>query len=482
MLAGISVFAAYFSILSYIGTPGEYVQFGPMLTLSTILSLPLVYLVVGWLIIPVVMRLPITSAFELLEARLGLSVRQAGSFSYIISRIVWMGLILYTGASMLVHVLDCDRHWSYLIVVVIGAVTTAYTLLGGIRTVMVTEAVQFCMLMLGAVLTILLITVNLGGVRAWFPHHWEPHWQAQPFFSFDPHVRVSILGAFIAFAVAGICYTVTDQSSVQRLLTTRDAETARRAYLLSSLTIAGMNLLLSLVGAALLVFYRFHPEVVPDHLTFAENGDAFFPLYISHQLPHGISGLVIASLLAAAMACLSGGLNATTTAITKDFVEIYARKDRTEAAKMRTTRLLVLILGVVSILTSIWMGSVSGNLNEVALKTVNLLLCPTFGLFFLAIFVKYSTPFGAIRHGPARFTATTAAVVLGYWDVFTGLPRFSFIWIFPIPFAVSLVCGCLLSLLPTRGRSAPVLGAYAVSTLLPLIVAVALLLGHYHRP
>src|SRR5580704_427646 len=72
-LAGLASFAAIFTLLSYIANPGELIQHGPVLICVSIAALPIHYLLVGWLMIPVIMRLPITSAYELLEARLGRS-------------------------------------------------------------------------------------------------------------------------------------------------------------------------------------------------------------------------------------------------------------------------------------------------------------------------------------------------------------------------------------------------------------------------
>jgi len=475
VLAGISVFAAYFSIISYIATPGEYVQFGPTLTLlAPLLAMPLYFCIVGWFVIPVIMRLPITSAFELLEARLGLRVRQAGSLCYLSTRFFWMGLILYTSSTILTRMLDLDPRWANVIAAAIGAVTTTYTVIGGIRTVMVTEAVQSSMLMVGALLTIILISRDVGGVGVWFPRHWEAHWPTPPVFSFDPHVRITLVGAFVTSLIGGVCSTVIDQSAVQRLLTTRNAAAARRAYLISNLTILTVLALLSLVGAALLTFFRLHPDALPDRVSAGHNGDLFFPYYISHFLPQGISGMIVASLLAAAMSCLAGGLNSTTTVIMKDFVEIWRKGAQADAGKLRTTRALVVGVGVTAVLTSIVMGAISGNLNEVAGKTVDLLVCPTFGLFFLAIFVKYSTPFGAIWG--ALYSGAAAAIV-GYWDVFTGLPKLSFLWITPVPFAVSLASGCLFSLLPTRGRPRAVLAGYSAAAAVPLLAVLAWLIS-----
>jgi Na+/proline symporter len=78
-----------------------------------------------------------------------------------------MAVILYTSAIILVRVIGCDPRWHYPLAIMVGAVTTTYTLIGGIRTVMVTEVLQSGMLVLGAFLTIILITVQLGGVGPW---------------------------------------------------------------------------------------------------------------------------------------------------------------------------------------------------------------------------------------------------------------------------------------------------------------------------
>jgi Na+/proline symporter len=173
------------------------------------------------------------------------------------------------------------------------------------------------------------------------------------------------------------------------------------------------------------------------------------------------------------MSCLAGGLNATTTVITTDLIEVWFPAKRSEAAKMRRTRFLVLVLGVAALLMNVLMGTLSGDLNEVASKTLNLLIAPTFGLFFLAIFVPFATPFGAIM---GAIYSTTAAALVGYWDVFTGQPKISFLWLMPISFAVSLAGGTLFCLLPTRGRPAGVLAGYALALLAPLVLIVAWIL------
>jgi SSS family solute:Na+ symporter len=236
-----------------------------------------------------------------------------------------------------------------------------------------------------------------------------------------------------------------------------------------------MGCLLGLVGAALLAFYRLRPELVPDHLTVAQSGDAFFPHYVGHFLPAGISGLMVACILASAMSCLAAGLNATVTVISRDF--LLARENRTgssEASRVRDSRLLTLLLGVVVIAAGIGVGAVRGNLVEMSSKTVNLLFAPIFGLFFLAMFVRFATPFGAIVG--ALYSSTSAALV-GFWDVFTGRPPVSFLLIVIVSLAVSLLAGTGFSLLPTRGRGWPAIAAWAFVCLAPLAAGVGWLIS-----
>ena len=325
-LAGISYFTAATSIITYIGTPGEFVQYGPGLVFWAALpALPIVQWLVGSYIIPAITRLPITSAYELLESRLGMNVRKLGSVSYMLMRFIWMAMILFTCSKVMVRVTGCDPHWAYLFAILTGAITTTYTLFGGLKAVMITEVIQFFMLVLGALLTLVLITMRLGGFSAWWPTHWEAHWPAQPVFGHDLHIRAILSVALLYNVIAYVATAGSDQSAIQRLLSTRDAPAARRAYLLNNIANAGTTILLGLVGAALIAFYRANPQSAPG-MTMSANGDDFFPYFISHEMPKGISGLVVASLLAMAMSCLSAGINALTTIISKDFID--TRVDR----------------------------------------------------------------------------------------------------------------------------------------------------------
>ena len=466
VLAGVSLFAALFTIVAYIGVPGEIVQNGPVLVIASAAALPFSYFVIGRFLIPTFMRLPITSGYELLETRLGKPVRLAASLTFISVRLVWMALILYAASSVLVNVTDCDRRWLPAFEAGIGTLATLYTLAGGIQAVMTTAVLEFALLLLGAVLTVALISVQVGGLRPWWPEHAPAHWMPQPFFSADPHIRLTAVGTFISYFISTVCAGGSDQVAIQRYLTTRNTAAARRAVLFGHLTVGVILLSLGLVGIALLGHYRLFPAELPANLDLAHGGDGLFPFFLSHGLPVGISGLVVAGLLTSAVSGVSPGINSVIAVANQEFIGPFVLKGaQAEAAKIRIARQLALVIGAVIILGSLGIGRVPGNLVEVSGKTVNVFFYPMFGLFFFALFVPFATAPGAIL---GSVYGLTAGLLVGYWDVLTGLKRISFQWIGPTSLLVTLTAGCLFSLLPLKGRPpivAWLVGAGAVGIL-----------------
>ncbi len=473
-LVGISLYATICSTLTYLGLPGEVVQNGPVYLGATLVAFPFVYLVVGYLVIPSIMRLKVTSAYELLEERLGLPVRLATSAAFLMTRFVWMGLMLYTTSLILVTVMGWDPAWIPLISIITGMITTIYSLVGGYAAVVITDVLQFFILLLGAIATVICISVLMGGVGAWWPVSWATHWAPQPFFTTDPQVRVTIVGTFVGAILWWVCTSTSDQMAVQRYLSTRDVPAARRALLHNCIAASSVVVVLGLVGYAVLAFYQTNPHFVPAHQSLAKNGDTLFPHFVGHFLPVGLPGLVVSGLLAAAMSSLSSGINSSATVLTKDFIEtISPNPERQESTRVKHARLLAMGVGVAAIAASLLADLIPGNLVELGGKLVNLFLCPLFGIFFLALWVPFATPFGAILGFLYSFVT---ALLVGYWDMFTGGPAISFQWIAPTALTVSVISGCLFSLLPTRGKPALVLTGYTLLALLPW-AGVFVLLG-----
>ena len=145
VLIGVSLFATLLSTISYLSMPGEAAGKGPVVALG-MLALPLVYFVVAYGLLPVYMKHRVTSAYELLETRLGLSVRLLGAAMFLALRLVWMTLLIYLAAKAMVVMMGISASWIPIIVMGTGIVSIVYTTLGGLRAVVVTDAMQTVLL------------------------------------------------------------------------------------------------------------------------------------------------------------------------------------------------------------------------------------------------------------------------------------------------------------------------------------------------
>jgi len=444
---GLSLFATLLSTITYLAIPGEMIKHGPMI-ISSILILPLVGVVVGWGLIPYFMRLPVTTAYEILEGRLGVSVRMLGSVFFLSLRLLWMAVIIYaTTSKVLVPLLGLGEGAAPWVCAVLGLVTVVYTSMGGLRAVVFTDVVQTFILFAGALLAVALITVRLGGVDAWWPHAWDPTWDP-PKVWFDPKARITVAGVCLSTFVWYICTAGSDQMAIQRYLATRDARSARRMYFTSLGANAAVTTFLAVLGFALFAYFRAAPHLIPDGHTVSTYADRLFTRFIVSGLPPGASGLVIAGLLAAAMSSLSSGVNSSSSVVTVDFVERFRRRAEREVDHVRLARWVSWFVGLVVVALSAVVQFVPGNLLEVTYKVVNLLVAPLFVLFFMALFVPWATTIGTWAGAGA---ATAAAIGIAFFRWF-GL---SFIWIMPGALATGAVVGTLVSLVPAGRRRRP---------------------------
>ena len=296
-LIGVSLMATSLSTIAYLAIPGEAIANGPV-GLANQLAHPFMFLVVGFVLIPYLMRVRVISAYELLEARLGPGIRMLGASMFLVFRLVWMSLLVFLGAKALSIMMGLDESWIPWISLVTGMVAVTYTSLGGLRAVVITDSFQTVLMLGGAILVIGLVTWRMGSFD-WFPTSWQPHWDEQPLFSFDPSVRLSILGTAFSTFVLATSGLGGDQTKIQRLMATVDARAARQAYLVNQIVGVTVVLVLWIVGFALMGLVRSHPDMLPAGMDMVRDGDSLFPYFIAHLLPPGISGLVAAAMLAA---------------------------------------------------------------------------------------------------------------------------------------------------------------------------------------
>jgi SSS family solute:Na+ symporter len=453
-MIGLSLFSTLFSTITYLAIPGEMINKGPV-ALCWMFGLPVVYIVVCMVLIPRIMALPVTSGYELLEIRLGRGIRLLGSGIFLATRMLWMALIIHvTSNTILVPVLQLPEGSGIWVALIIGVITVLYTFMGGLRAVVLTDVIQTFILFGAAVISVILVTIKMGGVGAWWPTTWAPTWDKQPLFSLDPHVRVTVIGSIIWMTVWWICTAGSDQMAIQRYLATRDAPAARRAFVWTLASNIFVTVVLASLGFALLGFFNSHPEFLKadgvylkTDYTMEGQADKLFPYFIVRFLPAGLTGLVISGLLAAAMSSLASGINSACSVITADFIDPIIGRAATEKANVRRNKLISLLVGLLGISMSLLIAKVPGNILEVTTRTNHVFVAPLFGLFLMAMFVPWATPLGT---AVGALAGCVVAVFFAYWDLITGLEPLSFQYISLISLVVNLLISIPVSLNSTK--------------------------------
>ena len=487
VLVGVSLFATLLSTISYMAYPGEMIAKGPGTIITNLLVLPLIYLLVAKLLLVVYMRQSVTSAYELLEERLGVGIRLLGAAMFLILRLVWMSLLVYVAASAMTVMMGVGKEWIPYIVLATGFVSVIYTSLGGLGAVVVTDLLQTVLLLGGALLVVVMISISLGGF-SWFPTSWQPGWDVQPLFSLDPRVRVTILGGILTGVIWNICTAGGDQVAVQRFMATGDVRAAQRSYLAKTCVSASVSVALALVGFSLLGYFTQRPEALPAGMSLATDGDKIFPFFVAYHLPSGLSGLVVAAMFAAAMSSIDSGVNSITAVIMTDFLDRFGHKPKSDRGHVRLARVLAFSVGAVVVIGSSFMEYVPGNFIGVTQRTTNLLVTPLFALFCFALFIPFSRALGVVVG--AVYGVSTALLVAfsgSLYEALQGATYFgisapidvtpiSFQWIAPLALAANLGAGSVASLMLRNQDSSLGLTWKFVLSLIPLLGWAAILL------
>lgn len=416
VLIGVSLFATLLSAISYMSMPGESIGKGPAM-MAALLAQPFVFMTVAYLLLPVYKKQQVTSAYELLEAKLGLSVRLLGATMFVLLRLIWMSVMIFIMSSALADVFGVGPDWIPLIAFVAGSVAVVYTSLGGLRAVVITDAMQTILLYGGALTVIGVVTWRMGGL-GWFPTTWHENWDKQPLFPSDVATRTTVFGAVLMTYVWGVSTMGADQTSVQRFMAVKDVRASQRALGIQLITSAIVTLTLGLVGLSLLGYFDAHPTELPATLSLKANGDKIFPFFIAHELPPVISGFVVAALLAATMSSIDSGVNSITAVVITDYMDRIGRLTLTDRQHVILSRVLAAVIGLTVILVSSQWGNIPGNFTALTKKVVELLTTPLFGLFFFAVFVPFASPKG-VWAGAICGTLTAIAIAfsgpLTYW-------------------------------------------------------------------
>jgi len=438
MLLGGSMMATLLSTITFLSVPGEMIRFGIALMSGTI-AMPLFVPVANRILIPVLRRLSITSAYAYLEKRFDVRFRILTSFIFVLRTIIWMGLIIYTCSFAVSAITGWDL---YLTIVIAGLVTTLYTTAGGLRTVVWTDNLQLVILLGGALAIPVVIgfSIDTGPVSWWSTFSEAGRTQIQ-LFSWDLTVRITVVGIVMSNFFWNICTLGGDQVAVQRYLSCPNLSAARKTVWTFALLNFIVTVALLFCGLSLFAFYAGRSGLSTQAFQeqIATEADRIMPMFIVDELPAGVSGLLLAALLAAAMSSLSSGINSISGVVVSDFFERFS-VFKTYVQNLWADKVVSLIAGLVGVGTSVSIAlMVEGtdwNLIELAGRLNHIFVGPLGVLFFAGILFRHVGKQAAFL---GFATATLMSLFICFGKEWFGLEKsLSFIWVVPLPFLVGL--------------------------------------------
>jgi solute:Na+ symporter, SSS family len=444
-----------FSTISFMAIPGEMIRYG--LGFFVVYPfVPLVVPVINRIVLPVLMRLKITSAYDYLAQRFDVRVSKISEYVFAVKTLIWMGAIIYTASLAVSEVTGLNI---FLIITVIGIVTTFYTSAGGLRSVIWTDFIQTALFTSCALIIPVYVAFVIGsGPLGW----WESFSQAGrteiTFFSTDPTVRVTTVGKMASVMFYFICTSTSDQMIVQRYLSTPSLREARRSVWVFMLSNLISIFFLVICGLALFAFYHHRSTVPMDEFQTAIAGmaDRAMPQFIVQELPHGVSGLIIAGLLAAAMSGLSSGMNSISSVVINDLSKQFShvRLLQRPLVLERLTGVVISGFGVaLAIGITFGMRETNWNLIELSGRLVNLFVGPLAVFVLAGILIKRANGASAIM---GFIASTLVSFLIGFGKQIFGFEQnLSFTWIIPASFLTGFAVVVLLSQFQGKTEDVP---------------------------
>ncbi len=427
---GISIAASDLSAISYMGAPAWVFEKDLRYAMGIFLF-PFMMILVVYIFVPFLARLRLYTIYEYLERRFHPSVRTVGSALFLLLRGGWMSTAIYALSlviSQLIHlpVWEC--------VIVVGGLTTAYTVLGGMQAVLWTDVMQFCVMVTGIFVMIGTILVAFhGDIRTIWRLAADSGHTRMFSFQLDPNAEVTVWALFAGTVVVTLISYGSDQVIVQRYLTTSSQRNMALAVLFNGVIALPVMLLLYLLGIGFVAFYAVHHNLRVS----LGNAQQVLPHFVIHVLPPGLSGLVIAALCAATMSALSAGLNSFSTVTVVDFYGRYYKKlSSSNGIAVSVARWSTLAWGVMASSGALFVGRL-GGIIEIVGKMSSFFGGPLLGMFLLGILTRRANSLGALLGCTCGVTAT--------WLVSSS--HVSWLWYGPIGCLSTLVAGYATSYL-----------------------------------
>jgi len=408
---GLSIFGTYLSSNTYIGVTGKaYGSNWNAFVFS--LAIPIAAWVASRYFVPFYRESDNISAYAHVEKRFGSWARIYMDICYLLTQLARMASIMF-GVSLVLNALT-GIDIAY-IIIAMGVLVTLYTLLGGIEAVIWTDVIQSIVLTLGAIMIVIILCIDVEGG---FMGIIQKGMVADKFslgdfkisFTSSTFWVVLLYGIFINLNNFGI-----DQSFIQRYHTADSTRSARKSVWLAAKLYIPVSLLFFFIGTGLWVYYQENPQnleplieeslseesqsemnndrirssvpIGSGNIEDSEIGDRVLPFFMVQRLPHGITGILIAALFAAAMSSVDSSLNSSATIIWSDLYKRYFNSQPTEKQSMKVLKMSTVIWGILGTFFSLALIGIE-SLLDTWWQLSGIFAGGMLGLFLLGFFSK----------------------------------------------------------------------------------------------
>jgi SSS family transporter len=368
-----SIVATETSTITFISVPGiAWAKGGDFRFLQVVLGYVVARFIIAGVFMPWYFRGQLVTVYELLQTRFGPSVKALAASLFVVMRTVADGVRLLLTAYVIAALLPAVDVATA--IALLGAIMIVFTLIGGIEAIVWIEVVQLA-IYVGGALAAAVVLMNGVGLDAAI----AAGAAAGKFRLFDFSFDLTKTFTFWSGLIGGTFLTLsthgTDQYMVQRYLCTDRPRSAAKAVIVSGLVVLVQFAVFLFIGVLLFAFYGTREFGAPDQV---------FPHFIANHLPAGLSGLVVAAILAAAM---SSSLNSIAATVVADLLQ--PRDDR---HAMRLSRILTVVAGLAQIAVGIAMQRSERSALSIALSIASLINGPILGVFFLGATKRATTP------------------------------------------------------------------------------------------
>jgi SSS family solute:Na+ symporter len=328
---------------------------------------------------------------ELFEKRFSPRVRWLAGLFVALGGVLNMGIFLRLGGDFLVHATGMPASWLESVMTILLILVLLYTVLGGMLSVLVTDYLQFLLVGLGIVTTSIMVLSNIGWTNlvTTLQQTWAASGGTSPH-PFNPaHSSSFGWGYLIWMFIFQLAVVTTWQTTISRVLATKDSGTATKMYRRVSYYFVGRFLLPGLWGIAAFVYFQQHGGL-PQGL----NSMTAMPRYLAVVVPVGLMGILVASMIAAEMSTISGYMLTWATVIYNDIITPCLRTPLSNKGQLLLTRMILLGIAAFLLVFGLWY-ELPGDAWTFLAVTGNIYLASVFTLLIAGLYWPRANSTGA---------------------------------------------------------------------------------------